>query len=430
MITTSKFHKFYSWGRVSHSLSKKITLDRSKKFLPKTLIIGKSYSYGDCCQNNLGNLYQFDQSKIINFDKVKGSIVCQSGITIKELHENTIPFGWMIPVSPGCENISLGGAVANDVHGKNFHVFSSFGNHIRSLVILKSNGKKYLCNRKKNSKLFKATIGGVGLTGMILEIEFQLRKINTIYTDSYSQTFSNINQYLKVSDKFDKDYEFSAAWVDFNKSSKGRGVIFGSNFSKQKYLPKKYVKKKFFDFPKLNINFVNNFSASIFSKIYYWKHKLTSKKYTRNTIFDVLYPLDKIGNWNNIYGKNGFYQIQASCPKRFFVRLYEELSSEISKFTISPLAVIKIFNKHKSIGLMSFPVTGHITIAIDIPNKNLNDNFFSTIESIVEKNHGRFYLAKDNFMSKKFFYKSYKNTYDFLKYKDKNISSSMFERIF
>ena len=130
MNTISKFHKFYSWGRVSYSLSKKITLDRNKKFLPKTLIIGKSYSYGDCCQNNFGNLYQFDQNKIIKFDKVKGLIVCQSGITIKELHQNTIPFGWMTPVSPGCENISLGGAVANDVHGKNFHVFSSLNNSV------------------------------------------------------------------------------------------------------------------------------------------------------------------------------------------------------------------------------------------------------------------------------------------------------------
>ena len=430
MKSTFKFDKFYSWGRVSHSLSKKINLDKTIKISPKTLAVGSSLSYGDCCQNNLGNLYHFTNNKIINFDREKGLIVCQSGITIAELHKISIPLGWMIPVSPGCENISLGGAVANDIHGKNFHVCSSFGNHLKSLLILKSNGKKYICSRQKNFKLFKASIGGVGLTGVILEIEFQLRKISTIHTDSYYETFSNINQYLKLADKFDSIYEFSAAWVDFTKSSNGRGVIFGSNFSTQNFLPKKYEKKIMFNYPNLNINLINNFTVSLFSKIYYWKHKLTIKKHTKNTIFDVLYPLDKIGHWNFIYGKNGFYQIQASCPRKLFCNLYNELSSEILKYCSSPLAVIKIFNKQKSIGLLSFPLTGHVTIAIDIPNTNLNKKFFKKIESVVEKNQGRFYLAKDNFMSKRFFYKSYKNLYEFMKFKDKNLSSSMFKRIF
>jgi len=422
-------YKFYSWGRSTLSISSKNYLN-SKKFQHNSLAIGKSMSYGDCCLNQEGNIYQITDNKIISFDKNKGFITCQSGLTIADLHKITIPLGWMIPVSPGCENITIGGAVANDVHGKNFHRYASFGSHIDFLIILKSNGKKFFCSKTKNVTLFKATIGGIGLTGIILEIGFKLRKIDTILTDTYFKTFSDIRCYLPIAKEFDSKFEFSAAWVDLSNYSYGRGVVFGSNFSKQKYLPTQYKKKVLFKLPNLKINFINRITSILFSKIYYLRYKLSFAKYFQNTIFDVLYPLDSIENWNLIYGNKGFIQIQASCSKNNFVSFFNDISKKILSKTSSPLTVIKMLDKKKSFGMLSFPKTGHITIAIDIPNKDFSDKFFYEIESIVDKYNGRFYLAKDSFMSKNFFYKSYKRIPQFMKYKDKNLTSSMYKRLF
>lgn len=420
---------FYSWGRALKSYSFLHPL-KQNRVLKNSLAIGSSLSYGDCCLNDGGNIYHFSSKKIIHFDKALGIVKCEAGMIISELHNLIIPNGWMIPVSPGCENITLGGAVANDVHGKNYHISSSFGNHIVSLKLLRSDGKKYICSENINLELFKATIGGIGLTGIILEVEFRLKKIETILTDTYVNTFKSIKEYLKIVGKYDQKYEFSAAWVDLSSSTKGRGVIFGSNFSKKKYLPKTYRKKVIFNFPRFNINFINRVTSTVFSKIYYWRYHLINNSKIQNTIFDVLYPLDSIGNWNLMYGKNGFYQIQLSCPKSNFNDLFYEISNEIIKKSCTALSVIKIFSYHKPIGMLSFPTTGHVTIAVDIPNKNIDKQFFTNIELIVKKHNGRFYLAKDAFMSKKFFHHSYPQSSNFLKFKDSNLTSSMFKRLF
>ena len=429
MKTKLKPSILYSWGRAlkSNSFVHPLKQNRVSK---NSLAIGASLSYGDCCLNDGGNIYHFSSKKIINFDKSLGVIKCEAGIKISELHNLVIPNGWMMPVSPGCENITLGGAVANDVHGKNYHISSSFSHHIVSFKLLRSDGKKYICSENKNLELFKATIGGVGLTGVILEVEFRLKKIETILTDTHVKTFKSIKDYLNIVDKYDQKYEFSAAWVDLSSSTKGRGVMFGSNFSKKKYLPKTYRKKVFFNFPHLNINFINRVTSAFFSKIYFWRYQLTNNSKIQNTIFDVLYPLDAIGNWNLMYGKDGFYQIQLSCPKPNFNNLFYEISNEILKKSCSALSVIKTFNNHNSIGMLSFPIAGHVTIAVDIPNKNIDKQFFNNIELIVKKHNGRFYLAKDAFMSKKFFHHSYPQSSNFLKFKDSNLTSSMFKRLF
>jgi len=420
---------FYSWGNAIKSNSFLYPL-KQNRVLKNSLAIGASLSYGDCCLNDGGNIYHFSSKKIINFDKALGVVKCEAGIRISELHNLVIPDGWMMTVSPGCENITLGGAVANDVHGKNYHTSSSFGHHIVSLKLLRSDGKKYICSENKNFELFKATIGGIGLTGVILEVEFRLKKIETILTDTHVKIFKSINDYLNIVEKYDQKYEYSAAWVDLSSSTKGRGVMFGSNFSKKKYIPKIYRKKIFFNFPRISINFINCITSTIFSKIYFWRYQLINEKKIQNTIFDVLYPLDAIGNWNFVYGKNGFYQIQLSCPKSNFTDLFNEISNEILQKSCSALSVIKNFSHHKSFGMLSFPASGHVTIAIDIPNKNLDEIFFNKIEFIVNKHKGRFYLAKDAFMSKNFFHHSYPQYSNFIKFKDKNLTSSIFKRIF
>lgn len=428
--------KVTSWGRVKYQESRIIYPDINIttdifNYPKKFLVYGNGRSYGDICLNPDGNLLSLNKFKsFIYFDRVNGILECQSGILLKEIQDMTSLDGWILPVTPGTQLITVGGAIANDIHGKNHHIYGNFGHHIISLKLLRSNGEICQCDSNINSNLFFATIGGFGMTGVILSAKIRLKKISSAYLKIKKNYFKDIEEFFSFSDACEKNNEFSVGWIDSLNKKKNQGLLSSANWIDNK--------SEVFDRPqRRHLTIPDTFSFNIvkhpFVKAFNWSYLVTSKFNRSEEIkffSDFLYPLDSISNWNLIYGKKGFYQYQCVIPFKTRLEGINSLLSEIKKFDMgSFLTVIKTFSEIKSLGMMSFPVHG-VTIALDFPNYNSKiDTLFSSLDSIVSEHSGRVYLAKDAKLNKNLFYRMYPVFESFLKYKDPALSSCLSQRL-
>ena len=418
-----------SWGNIYNTKNSKvleindfnkISLSNPNSYLP----YGLGRSYGDSCLNSDGiYLDTSNCKKILNYDEKNGVVECESGITVGELSKLTMP-EWFVPVSPGTKFVTIGGAIANDVHGKNHHANGTFGMHVISFELIRSSGEVLFCDKKNNYELFKATIGGLGLTGLISKVKIQLTKSGSYYIDQETIKFKSLVQYFDISDKFDSLYDYSVAWVDCINGNEVRGVYMGGNFSKNKGKDKKFKLKLSvpFYFP---YKLLNNFTIRIFNIFYYY---LTKSGYSKIFYENFFYPLDSIHNWNKIYSKKGFYQFQFvidKSKKNELQKIFNEIKEEgIGSF----LAVLKTFGNLKSPGMLSFPKEGY-TLALDFPNHGEKTvKFLNKMEKKIISIGGKIYPAKDILMSPESFHKSYE-TRDFINYKDKNFKSDMSIRL-
>ena len=219
--------------------------DSSKKsFLP----FGKGRSYGDSCLNDEGILIPTHYlNKFIYFDKINGILKCESGTTLEEILNLIIPHGWFLPVTPGTKFITIGGAIANDVHGKNHHKAGTFGCHVNKFELLRSNNERILCSPEENTEWFNATIGGLGLTGIILWAEFKLQSIQSPFIDAENIKFKNFEEFFDIAENSDQDFEHTVAWIDClsKGASLGRGIFMRGNYAniKANHLskPKDYI---------------------------------------------------------------------------------------------------------------------------------------------------------------------------------------------
>ena len=428
--------KATSWGRIAHQESKIIYPDIhiAEKIIdyPSTfLAYGNGRSYGDVCLNPDGNLLSLNKfNKFLAFDRVSGVIECQSGILLKEIQELIYFDGWILPVTPGTQLITLGGAIANDVHGKNHHVFGNFGHHIVSLVLIRSDGEILKCDRNVNSDLFYATIGGFGMTGVILSAKINLKKISTTSLRIKKIYFNDLSEFLFLSDLSEQNDEFTVGWIDSLNKNKNQGIFSSANWVSSNLMGLQKIERKSLVIPsKLSFNFVNTPFVKFFNWAYLRKSKVSRSEEIQH-FTNFLYPLDSIANWNLIYGKKGFYQYQCVIPFKSRLEGLNALLSEIKKFDIgSFLTVIKTFSKIKSLGMMSFPIHG-ATIALDFPNYDSKiDTLFANLDSIVSEHDGRVYLAKDAKLNMALFRKMYPNYEGFLKFRDLNISSNLSRRL-
>jgi len=393
---------------------------------------GKGKSYGDVCLNDDGILLDTKYlNHIISFDNVKGIIKCEAGITLKDILEFIVPKGWFLPVTPGTKFITLGGAVANDVHGKNHHAAGTFGTHVTELDLLRSDNITYQCGPKKNKDLFSATIGGLGLTGIIKAVEFELIPIETPYMYVENIKFDNLDAFFDLNEESENLFPYTVSWVDC--STKGKGMGKGI-YMRGRHALKSEVDKQFemkdgtLPFP-LEASFINNLTVKAFNKLFYAKQ--FSKFTTQIVPFEpYFYPLDMIDGWEMAYGKNGFLQHQFVLPytncKSNMRKIFEEIvNSGMSSF----LTVLKSFGDIKSPGMLSFPRKG-ITLAIDyrMEGKKTLD-LLERIDKIVVNNKGRLYPGKDARMKKEHFHYFYPNFNEFLNFKDPNFTSSFYRRI-
>jgi len=373
---------------------------RSYVRIPGTFIPrGNGRCYGDASlASRTICTTKFD--KILSFDAEKGLFECESGLTLDRILEVVVPKGWFLPVTPGTKFITVGGAIASDVHGKNHHVDGCFSHHVRDMDVLVADGRLITCGPDDETDLFEATCGGMGLTGIITRVRFQLKKIETSYIRQKQVKAANLEEVLMLFDKY-KDYTYSVAWIDCLKKGKGFGrsiLILGEHAAvsdltpQQQKAPLQLPKKKQITFPfHLPSWVLNSFTVRAFNFLYYGKN---FRKEINNTVSyePFFYPLDAILHWNRGYGKKGFIQYQFVLPMESKQGLIEILQAISSKGLGSFLAVLKIFGKQES--LIGFPMEGY-TLALDIPVRKGLFETLDQLDEIVLRHKGRLYMSKD-----------------------------------
>ena len=433
---------YESWGRCfhyHHQLEKLSWLPDRLSFIPdevKALPYAYGRSYGDSCLNDQGLLIDTSGlTRLMHFDRSKGIIRCEAGVRFDQLLEVILPHGWFLPVTPGTKYISVGGAIANDVHGKNHHTSGTFGNFVSRFEMLRSNGERIVCSHWDNQELFKATIGGLGLTGLITWAEFRLSKVGSPYMDVVTTKFSGIEEFFEIADAADKQYEYTVAWVDClaKDQNLGRGIFMAGNHSSvtnESALAKEAFGKQ----PKLSIPFdmpgwlLSPLFMKAFNTLYYNKQLMKRRRHQQH--FDpFFYPLDGIGDWNRLYGKRGFFQYQFVLPDKHRDVLPQIFELIAKSNQASCLAVLKKFGEQPSPGMLSFPRPG-ITLALDFANRGqATHRLFTKLDECIAKVGGRLYPAKDGHMQADFFKSGYPEWRTFSSFIDPKFSSSFWERV-
>ena len=387
---------------------------------------GNGRAYGDSSigEKNTLNMKRFNH--IISFDDALGILVVESGILLEEIIHTFLPRGWFPYVTPGSKYTTIGGLIAADVHGKNHHKEGSFRNFVDWFELVNSKGEIKKCSRYENSELFEWTIGGMGLTGVIIRAAIKLRPVKTSWIKQKTLVAKDIYQTLEIFEK-NMDATYSVAWVNStsNKINLGQSLIMLGEHAtiedtnKKKILnPLKLTYKKNFRLPFYFPNwFLNKKFAQLFNYIYYLFGKTGSKEKLVNWD-DYFYPLDSILEWNKIYGRKGFVQYQCvipldNCKEGLIELLRENEQSKASSF----LTVLKRFGKQE--GKFSFPMEGY-TLALDFPVNKKTLDLLEKLDEITLKYCGRFYLAKDARMKKEVFKKSDSRINKFNNFRVKN----------
>ena len=398
------------------------------------LPFGNGRSYGDSCLNEGGVLLDAKGlNRFLSFDLSSGILRLESGILLSEILDLSVPSGWFLPVTPGTRFVTVGGAIANDVHGKNHHRAGTFGRHVRQLALLRSDGSRIVCSSDKNGDLFSATVGGLGLTGVILWAEIALKRIRSPIIRSETIRFENLEEFFELSDESDRDYEYTVSWIDClgRGQALGRGLFMRGNHAapfETFRLPTAGRKNPGIPFP-LPFSLVNALTLRGFNTLYYWKNRkrLTT---TVGSYEPFFYPLDGVGHWNRLYGRKGFFQYQCVVPKRGREEAIREILKTISRSGEgSFLAVLKAFGDVPSPGLLSFPRPG-VTLALDFPNRGEKTlALLDRLDKIVSAAGGAVYPAKDARMAGESFRQFFPRWEEFLRHKDPGLSSEVWRRV-
>jgi FAD/FMN-containing dehydrogenase len=401
------------------------------------LAFGCGRSYGDVALNPDGILLDCRRlDRFIAFDEQEGVITCEAGVTLSNIlfllaRRSGKAGGWFLPVMPGTRFVTVGGAIANDVHGKNHHRNGTFGNHVLSIDLVRGDGSVLTCSPRENPHLFAATIGGIGLTGVILRAKLKLRRVEGIGLETENIRFQHLEDFFSLTEHSDRDWEYTAAWIDCSaKEAKfGRGI-----FSRARHLAGAEVRAA--RAPRLSVpftpplSFVNRVSVQAFNAIYWRLSGWSARRPQAASYEPVLFPLDAVGRWNRLYGREGFYQFQCAIPTGGAPGALFELMRVITATGQgSMLAVLKMFGTIASPGLMSFPQPG-VTLAVDFANRGGETlQLLRRLEDITLAAGGRLYPAKDGVMTAEAFKAGYPNLDTFRHQIDPAFSSAFAKRV-
>jgi len=373
---------------------------------------GLGRSYGDSALANTLITTQY-LDHFLAFDEETGILHCASGVSFAEILKVFVPKGWFLPVTPGTQFVTVGGAIASDVHGKNHHLDGSFSAHLINLKLMVASGEILECSATQHRELFLATCGGMGLTGIILEASFQMLAIESAYIQETTWKTHNLAETLVLFDEFQKT-TYSVAWIDCLSTGKqlGRSLLMLGEHAKKEDLAEglgeglQTAKTGKLSIPIDMPNAVlNSHSVKAFNSLYY--NKIRQKQTQRQVHYaPFFYPLDSLQNWNRLYGKNGFIQYQFVLPKSSGLEGLTKILSKIAESKRgSFLAVLKAFGKGND-NYLSFPVEGY-TLALDFKIDSTLFAFLNELDSIVLDYSGRLYLTKDARMSEATFKQSY-----------------------
>ena len=393
---------------------------------------GMGRSYGDSAIVDEANVVSsLGMNRFLSFDSESGVLVCEPGVLLRDIQETFVKQGWMLHVTPGTAMVTVGGAVANDIHGKDHHLAGTFGEHVLSFILLRSDGEQLHCSATENSDFFRATIGGLGLTGFITSIALQLKRVAGPYFDTEVIPYSSLSEFFELSSKTeDEGWQASVSWFDCSTSKAGRGSFTRGNVSSRPY-DKASTKSGLglavpFTPP---ISLVNKFTLDVFNAGYFQLQKSGAGK--REVHYkEFYYPLDGVGNWNRIYGPKGFFQYQSVIPMEFAQAATEEMLEVIKRSGQgSFLAVLKTFADRKPAGLLSFARHG-VTLALDFPNRGAKtESLMQSLDRIVAEAGGAINPSKDARMSRELFASGFPGLEEFKKYRDPNAVSNFSRRV-
>lgn len=403
--------KIHGWGRYPqqdaylHAPTSCASLELTAKQQNSVLARGMGRSYGDSA-NALNVLQTTYINHFIEFDKATGKLTVEAGITLREILEVIVPSGWFLPVTPGTSYVTIGGAIASDVHGKNHHLAGTFGQHVTSLNILLGTGEVVTTSPQHHADLFHSTCGGMGLTGIIISATIQLLPIRS---SLICQKTIKADCIEAACDAFENnsDATYSVAWIDCLSKGKslGRSVIMLGEHSEQGGLKIDTRQKVSVPFSTPSV-LLNSLTMKTFNTAYWHK----SKHNVSQTVglMPYFYPLDAVGEWNRLYGKKGFVQFQCVVPKLDGVANMRTLLTEISNSGEgSFLAVLKQFGIANE-NLLSFPTEGY-TLALDFKATETAIKTVKKLEDMVVGMGGRLYLTKDAVMHESTFKATYPN---------------------
>jgi FAD/FMN-containing dehydrogenase len=368
-------------------------------------------------------------NRFISFDEERGVLRCEAGVTLADILALVVPRGWFLPVVPGTKWVSIGGAIANDIHGKNHHRAGTFGAHVSCLEVLRSTGERLLCSPEQNTELFCATIGGLGLTGLILWAEIRLKRIQGDRIGMERIRFSSLKQFLELSTE-DQQYEYTVAWIDCLARGRtlGRGLFLrGDHVAGSSSAP--HRRRSALNVP-LNLpsGLINRTTTAAFNAVYYRGQLGTTQRRTVH-YEPFFFPLDGIGAWNRLYGSNGFLQYQCVTSASSDGAIAELLEQVARSGETPALAVLKRFGPISSPGLLSFPRPG-ITLAIDFAMQGGSTlALLERLDDIVVQAGGAVYPAKDARMSPASFRRFFPRWESFASQVDPKFSSSFWRRV-
>ena len=428
-----------TWGRLNRcdrvAISPRFR-DEMLQSLPRRrplIAHGLGRSYGDVATLKDGvHLKTEDLDRIISFDPQTGVLRAEAGISLSAVLQLVVPHGWFLPTTPGSRFVTLGGAVANDVHGKNHHRAGTFGSHIRAIGLLRTSGEEYVLRPDHEAGLFAATVGGLGLTGLITWAEIQLTVVGSSFLDVETLAFNNLEEFFAIADGSEGGFEHTVSWIDClgEGDRTGRGIFSRANWcADNRYEP--HSDRSILLVPIEAPGFIlNGLSVKAFNTAYRAAQRLKLGRH-RTHYAPFFYPLDAIRGWNKLYGRKGFYQYQSVTPKEAGIGPVRRMLEEIAAASQgSFLAVLKTFGTTTSPGLLSFPLEG-VTLALDFPNKTRRTlELFERLDRIVAEVGGRLYPAKDARMPAAIFRAGFPRTDEFLSYRDEGIDSDFARRIF
>ncbi len=395
---TWKTMDYTGWGRVHRANGDVARPERASAL--KALLadapapaIGMRRSYGDACLNDGGRAIDMTRmDRVLSFDVESGLLHVEAGAQIGALLKIFAPSGWLPPVMPGTGFATIGGAIAMDVHGKNHHGAGSFGCHVSELTLMTPKGPK-VASAEKNANLFKATIGGLGQTGPILSAKVQMLKAKGDVMVVTERRVDGWDEFLGLLDRSDATY--TVGWIDATARGDqlGRGILEEAETGGGLVPAAKRGKRIPMDAPGFTLSpaVVRTFNAA------YWRRVPEAGRTVVKPIDDFFFPLDKIHDWNRLYGKSGFHQFQCVVPIAAADKLRAMLDRIAGSGLASPLAVLKRMGPGRA-GFMSFPMEGY-TLAVDFPNRTAAERLIKELEKATAEAEGRIYFAKDSLAS-------------------------------
>jgi FAD/FMN-containing dehydrogenase len=431
-----------SWGRVIRARHR-VATPRFRDELPwlvaeagldgkKGLAVGLGRSYGDSGLNPDGAIIAMRAlDRVHVFDEEQGVLRADAGFSLDEAIRLAAPRGLFPPVVPGTRFVTLGGAVANDIHGKNHFCAGTFGRHVSRLMLRRTDGSRIELSPDDETGLFAATLGGLGLTGVIEWVELALKKIPSGFIDAEDIPFGSLDEFFSIADESDLTHEYTVAWVDCTRSggSLGRGIFSRGNVAPGGGYPPDAPPSLLripIEFPRYALNAL---TLRTFNTLYFALKRARAGK-TRVHYAPFFFPLDAIRDWNRLYGRDGMYQYQCVIPSHIRAEAIGALLETIARSGQgSFLAVLKTFGTLVSPGMLSFPREG-VTLALDFSNRGAETlSLFDSLDQIVHSAGGRLYPAKDGRIGAAMFASGYPRLPEFCKHLDPGLSSSFWRRV-